>query len=79
MVSILMIYGQGRFRPLQPVALPEGTQVEVVILPAAPPDANEAANSILDRIAALPPGGETSPSAAEQYEAILYPPRGTAP
>ena len=54
MKTITAIYEQGVLRPTQPVELPEGTEVQVVIIKneANAPKGNAA--SILAAIAALP-------------------------
>jgi predicted DNA-binding antitoxin AbrB/MazE fold protein len=70
MAVIRAIYENGVFKPLQPVALPEATEVEFVPRPVAPTGAHpvegcflshpnpspEEFRRILDEMASFPPG-----------------------
>jgi hypothetical protein len=71
------IVEQGRLRPTVPLNLPEGTQVELVIVPAAPQPPGEGwrdperVRAALARIDAIPvePGPEFS---GRDHDRILY-------
>ncbi len=74
---ITAVVEQGRLRPTVPLDLPEGAQVELVIVPAGPPRPGEGwrdperVRAAIARIAALPmePGSEFS---NRDHDRILY-------
>jgi len=74
---ITAVVEQGRLRPTVPLNLPEGTEVEVVIVPAAPPEppkpqpTPESVRAAVAKIAALPmePGPDFS---GRDHDRILY-------
>jgi predicted DNA-binding antitoxin AbrB/MazE fold protein len=82
--TIPAIYDAGVFRPLQPVDLAEGTQVEVQV-PTVPPGASAAELSpeelarqqaaieqFLAEIEALPPEGPDDGFSGRDHDKILY-------
>ena len=79
MQSIPVVYEQGSLRPLEPVALPEGAHVQVLILDSPTEEDYAAMLNILDRIADMPLEGENNVAVSQEYEAILYPKEGEAP
>jgi predicted DNA-binding antitoxin AbrB/MazE fold protein len=68
-ISVRAIYENGVFRPLQPLTLPEGSQVEVVI--SADADASSAA-TMLAEIASLPVDGHGDPFTSRDHDRVLY-------
>ena len=74
---ITAIVEQGRLRPTVPLDLPEGTEVRLVIEPAAPPEppkpprTPESVRAAIARIEALPmePGPDFS---GRDHDRILY-------
>ncbi|MFN8475821.1 MAG: antitoxin family protein [Anaerolineae bacterium] len=79
MAPIHAIYEKGVLRPVEPISLPEGAQVEVLILTSASAENNETSAEILDRIAALPLEGNPGLRTSQEYESILYPDEGDIP
>lgn len=67
------VYEQGRLRPLEPLELPEGSRIRVLVLapeaaaePAAPAEA-------LAEIARLPLEGAADDFSGAEHDAVLYP------
>lgn len=93
MTSLQVIYENGVLRPVHPLDLEEGTQLEVVMIeitasPSSPPSPSQApvdeeayAQFLfqLDNIAALPLQSTPQPNTARDHDAILYPKQGTMP
>ncbi len=81
MPTIEAIYENGVFRPLQPVALPEGAHVAVVTLEprvpgeAADPLVGAELSALLDEIDRLPLESPPDPSLSATYRETLYPKR----
>ena len=79
MISVHLTYENGVFRPQEPVELPDGAQVEALLLT----DETEAdlaqVEDILDRIAALPVQDSDPVQVSRDYETILYPKSGDIP
>jgi len=86
MGSIEAVYENGVFRPLQPVALPEGARVAVVtFIPAAPLDevaspvglreplVGEELMALLQDIDSLPLERAPDPDLSTTYREVLYP------
>lgn len=69
-LQIEAVYEQGLLRPLQPLALAEGTQVAITLV--APPPAKCAAYEILTAIAALPLEVEREERAGRDHDRFLY-------
>ena len=92
MPSIEAVYENGVFRPLQPVALPEGARVEVFAVgpesqatqsPASAtggePLSGEALATLIERLDQLPLEGVPTPDLSTTYREILYPKQGRIP
>lgn len=92
MKSITAVYEKGVFRPLSPVDLPEGAQVEVNVVQqndtrpaeasqqATEPLVGEELATLLQGIDTLPLEGETHPpDLPTTYRKILYPKHGKMP
>lgn len=75
-MTIRAVYQNGVFRPLQPLEIKEGTEVEVTVPQQrkSPPDPREGISRLL-RIAAMPSEGEGHFS-GQDHDKILY---GEAP
>ncbi len=69
--TIQAVFENGVFRPLAPLSLPEGQQVQVVIAVEGT-TAPENAASILAEIAAMPVEGEGDPFTSRDHDKILY-------
>jgi predicted DNA-binding antitoxin AbrB/MazE fold protein len=69
--SVRAVYENGVFRPLKPVALPEGAEVHVVISDQSDKD-GAAAAAILAEIAALPVEGDGDPFTSRDHDQVLY-------
>lgn len=67
--SIQAIYEHGVLRPLEPLALAEGEQIEIVLLKRK----HHKAAQILSEIAALPLEGEQDNFSGQDHDRILYP------
>lgn len=71
--EIEAVYEQGIIRPLQPLELPEGTRLDLIVITHEEPKANGNAAEILAEIAALPLEGATDDLAGREHDSILYP------
>ena len=71
--EIEAVYEQGIIRPLQPLELPEGTRLDLIVITHEEPRANGNAAEILAEIAALPLEGAIDDSAGCEHDSILYP------
>ena len=71
---ITAVVEQGRLRPTVPLDLPEGTEVQIEILPAAPaepPKPRRNVKELVAEIIALPTlGGD--PNTSRDHDRILY-------
>jgi predicted DNA-binding antitoxin AbrB/MazE fold protein len=85
MPTIEAVYENGVFRPLQPVALPEGARVAVVTLgsvapvEAAGPLVGVELSAPLEEIDSLPLESPPDPTLATTYRQTLYPQQGEIP
>ena len=68
--TVQAVYEQGVFRPLTPLALPEGQQVEVIIV-SGPRAGGQTAASLLAEIAALPVEGSGDPFTSRDHDRVL--------
>ncbi|MEN3329417.1 MAG: hypothetical protein V7638_4224 [Acidobacteriota bacterium] len=71
--EIEAIYEQGMIRPLQPLELPEGTRLDVIVITHEQHETNGKAAKILAEIAALPLEGSSDTFAGREHDSILYP------
>jgi len=69
--TVQAVYERGVFRPLTPLALPEGQQVQV-ILPAQASPSQRTAASILAEIAELPVEGGGDAFTSRDHDRFLY-------
>jgi predicted DNA-binding antitoxin AbrB/MazE fold protein len=74
-MQLQAVFESGVIRPLEPVDLPEGELIEVIVLPRnGSAVVNATPAQILARIAALPREGATDSFSGQDHDRILYPP-----
>ena len=71
--EIEAIYEQGIIRPLQPLELPEGARLDLIVITHEQPETNGKAAKILAEIAALPLENSSETFAGREHDSILYP------
>ena len=71
--EIEAVYEQGMIRPLQPLELPEGARLDLIVITHEQPKTNGNTAQILAEIAALPLEGSTEPFTGREHDSILYP------
>ena len=71
--EIQAVFEHGMIRPLQPLELPEGARLDVIVITHDQPQANGNAAEILAEIAALPLEGPADPFPGREHDSILYP------
>ena len=71
--EIEAIYEHGIIRPLQPLELPEGARLDVIVITHEPSPTNGNAAQVLAEIAALPLEGPGDSFAGREHDSILYP------
>lgn len=71
--EIEAVYEQGVIRPLQPLELPEGARLDLIVITHEQRETNGKAAKILAEIAALPLEGSSDPFAGREHDSILYP------
>ena len=71
--EIEAVYEQGMIRPLQPLELPEGARIDLIVITHEQPKTNGNATRILAEIAALPLEGSSDAFAGREHDSILYP------
>ena len=72
MNSFTAVYENGVLRPTEPVSLPEGASVAVIVLSTATDGGGDDPAAILARIARLPREGGTEAHAARDHDRHLY-------
>lgn len=70
--EIEAVYEQGVIRPLEPLELPEGARLDLIVITHEQPKTNGNAAKILAEIAALPLEGATDDFAGREHDSILY-------
>jgi len=71
--EIEAVYEQGMIRPLQPLELPEGSRLDLIVITHEQPKSDGNAAEILAEIAALPLEGSSDSFAGREHDSILYP------
>ena len=71
--EIEAVYEQGIIRPLQPLELPEGARLDLIVITHEEPETNGKAAKILAEIAALPLESSSDTFAGREHDSILYP------
>lgn len=72
-MTIAAIYEKGVLRLMQPMALPEGTSVEIIVIPKQSHSQNKRPADILADIAALPLEENPDTFSGRDHDKILYP------
>ncbi len=70
-MTLSCIFEKGVLRPQQPIALPEGAEVEVIIVAKSGP-ARKTPGEIMTEIAALPVEGGGDPFTSRDHDRYLY-------
>lgn len=74
--EIEAIYERGVLRPLEPLPLPEGSRLDVIIISRDGVGENGvAASTLLAEIAALPLEGKSDTFSGREHDSVLYPER----
>ena len=71
--EIEAVYEHGMIRPLEPLQLPEGARLDVIVITHEQPEKNGNAAEILSEIAALPLEGSPDAFTGREHDSILYP------
>jgi predicted DNA-binding antitoxin AbrB/MazE fold protein len=71
--EIEAVYEHGLIRPLQPLELPEGARIDLIVITHEQPKTNGNTAEILAEIAALPVESTNDPFAGREHDSILYP------
>ena len=71
--GIEAIYEQGVIRPLQPLELPEGARLDLIVITHDQSESNGNAAEILAQIAALPLEGSNDSFAGRDHDSVIYP------
>lgn len=71
--EIEAVYEHGMIRPLEPLELPEGARLDVIVITHEQPETNGDAAEALAEIAALPLEGSTDAFSGREHDSILYP------
>jgi predicted DNA-binding antitoxin AbrB/MazE fold protein len=71
--EIEAIYERGIIRPVEPLELPEGTRLDVIVITHEKPRSNGNAAEILAEIAAMPLERTSDSFSGREHDAILYP------
>ena len=71
--EIEAVYEQGMIRPSQPLELPEGARLDLIVITHEQPKANGNTAEIIAEIAALPLEGSGDAFTGREHDSILYP------
>jgi len=71
--EIEAIYEHGMIRPLQPLELPEGSRLDLIVITHEQSGANGDTAEILAEIAALPLESSSDTFSGREHDSILYP------
>jgi predicted DNA-binding antitoxin AbrB/MazE fold protein len=66
------VYEQGRLRPLEPLGLPEGTRLRLILVTRDETSAQRTPAELLSEIAALPLEGEANTFSGRDHDSVLY-------
>jgi predicted DNA-binding antitoxin AbrB/MazE fold protein len=67
------IYEKGHLRPLEPLELPEGSRLQIILVKRDEADAQRTPADLLDEIARLPLEGVSDSFSGREHDEILYP------
>lgn len=71
--EIEAVYEPGVIRPLQPLELPEGARLDLIVVTHEQPKSNGITTKILVEVADLPIEGSTNTFAGREHDSVLYP------
>jgi len=71
--TIDAVYERGVLRPLEPLQLPEGARLDIILVTDDEAGARMTPADILAEIAALPTEGATDSFSARDHDTVLYP------
>jgi predicted DNA-binding antitoxin AbrB/MazE fold protein len=71
--TIKAVHEKGIIRPLEPLELPEGSRLDVIIISHDQPATIPNAAQVLAAIAALPLEGPRDSFSGREHDSILYP------
>ena len=71
--EIEAVYEHGMIRPLEPLELPEGARLDVIVITHEQLKTNGDAAEVLAEIAALPLEGPTDAFTGREHDSVLYP------
>jgi predicted DNA-binding antitoxin AbrB/MazE fold protein len=71
--EIEAVYEQGMIRPLQPLELPEGARLDLIVITHEQPKANGNTAEIIAEIASLPLESSGDAFPGREHDSILYP------
>jgi predicted DNA-binding antitoxin AbrB/MazE fold protein len=66
------IYEEGRLRPLEPLGLPEGARLKIIVVTPDEAGARRTPAETLAEIAALPSEGEADGFSGRDHDSVLY-------
>lgn len=72
-MTIAAIYEKGMLRLMEPMELPEGTSVEIIVIPKMSHSQPKSPADILAEIAALPLEDNADTFSGRDHDKILYP------
>ena len=67
------VYEQGRLRPLEPLELPEGARLRLILVTRDEASARQTPAEIMAEIASLPLEGEDDGFSGRDHDSVLYP------
>ena len=70
--EIEAVYEHGLIRPLQPLELPEGARIDLIVITHEQPEANGNVVEVLAEIATIPVEGANDAFAGRDHDFILY-------
>jgi predicted DNA-binding antitoxin AbrB/MazE fold protein len=77
--QIEAVYEKGVLRPLEPIQLPEGAHLDVIVITRdRQPHTGQSPAEILSKIAALPLEGASDEFSGKDHDSILYPKKPAA-
>lgn len=76
--EIEAIYERGIIRPVEPLELPEGIRLDVIVITHEKPPTNGDSAEILSEIAAMPLEGASDSFSGREHDSILYPKKPSA-
>jgi predicted DNA-binding antitoxin AbrB/MazE fold protein len=71
--EIEAVYEQGMIRPLEPLELPEGARLDLIVITDEHPEMSGKTAEIIAEIAALPLEGSSEDFEGREHDSILYP------